>query len=176
MCMCIAELRGTKWPEDDLEHVKNCPVCKGASRELLYADLTDRVFDCAPGKWSLYLCSNCGVAYLDPRPKADSIFRAYERYYTHTVQNENLSLSFLKKVKRSVKNGYLNSRYGYNLSPSFRLGKQMVLPGYEYPIPIRDLKVDINRDKLFESNQIKGGLCYVHIHIVPCFWAQGYSV
>ena len=37
------------WPADGLEAVEHCPVCGHAQRELLHADLTDRVFNAAHG-------------------------------------------------------------------------------------------------------------------------------
>jgi len=52
------------WPKDGLESVSRCPVCNSDKRELLYDRLTDRVFFCAPGEWSLYKCCNCGCGYL----------------------------------------------------------------------------------------------------------------
>ncbi len=42
------------WPAEELEAVDRCPLCGCADRKALHQDLTDRVFFCAPGRWSLY--------------------------------------------------------------------------------------------------------------------------
>src|ERR1700730_4983745 len=65
------------WPAEELEAVDRCPLCGCADRIALHLDLTDRVFFCAPGTWSLYRCGGCEGAYLDPRPTSESIARAY---------------------------------------------------------------------------------------------------
>jgi hypothetical protein len=71
------------WPDDDLERVNCCPVCGKEERKLLHAGLTDRVFFCAPGNWDLFSCIDCGSAFLDPCPTAESISQAYQSYLTH---------------------------------------------------------------------------------------------
>src|SRR5436305_302963 len=71
------------WPEDELESVVKCPTCSHKSRKLLYSNLTDKVFFCAPGKWVLYRCQSCLSAFIDPRPSAKAIYRAYQNYFTH---------------------------------------------------------------------------------------------
>lgn len=71
------------WPVEEQEGLDSCPVCRCQQRVLIYSDLEDVVFKKAPGVWNLYKCGKCGCAYLDPRPTADSIWRAYLNYYTH---------------------------------------------------------------------------------------------
>jgi 2-polyprenyl-3-methyl-5-hydroxy-6-metoxy-1,4-benzoquinol methylase len=102
------------------EAVAACPACGQTARSVLHADLTDRVFFCAPGTWTLYRCHGCDSAYLDPRPAAEAVELAYSRYYTHaaaTGRHEKLST-----FKQSLLNGYLNSRYGYAFRPASALG------------------------------------------------------
>jgi len=60
------------WPLDGLERVPCCPVCKSDSHALLYEGLTDRVFRCAPGVWSMYQCAECGFSVSRPAPHAGS--------------------------------------------------------------------------------------------------------
>lgn len=117
------------WPVEDLEAVPNCPICFGAERTLLYADSTDRVFDAAPGKWSLYLCSTCFSAWLDPRPSQQSIGRAYESYPTH-MADDDVSTQSKSKVVRQLHawiNDYKNARYGSKRS-SVGLGGRWIVP------------------------------------------------
>lgn len=108
------------WPADGLEEQKECPTCGRGERTLMYTELRDVVFGCAPGKWSLYECSSCRSAYLDPRPTASTIHLAYERYYTHTpdrVEDES-RLGWLRGLVRGCANDYRNRRFGSRLRPA----------------------------------------------------------
>jgi len=111
------------WPARGLEHVTSCPVCSGTRRRIRYAGLTDRVFFCAPGKWSLYECEDCGSGYLDPRPTADTVHIAYQTYYTHGEAMPEESVRGLRAIRRALSNGYRNWRFGSNLAPTSRLGE-----------------------------------------------------
>lgn len=108
------------WPQNSLESVDHCPVCKGAARELLYKDLRDQVFFCAPGLWTLYRCTVCGSAYLDPRPSIDAIHLAYSNYFTHEGDKQKLKVT--EWARRALANGYRNRKYGTSLQPSTILG------------------------------------------------------
>lgn len=112
------------WPLEDLESITSCPVCYAKERSELYTGLTDRVFFCAPGSWTLYRCRVCRSAYLDPRPNSQSIQRAYNNYFTHEKPEEtNLAGQLLfGKSRLAFRNGYLNFVYGYNLKPSWYIG------------------------------------------------------
>ena len=117
-------ITGASWPENGLESVAACPVCTSAGRELLHRGLQDRVSFCAPGEWSLYRCTDCGTGYLDPRPDAASISLAYSRYYTHNSAGKvgQPPRSWWRRHRTTQRNAYLNSHYGYQLSPG---GTQM---------------------------------------------------
>jgi len=111
------------WPDDDLERVETCPICDSSPRTLLYNDLWDASFLAAPGRWSLWRCGQCRSAYLDPRPTAASIGRAYERYYTHrNIDAPETPKGVPALVKRALGNGYRNGRYGAHTQPATRLG------------------------------------------------------
>lgn len=105
----------------ETEAVPACPACGGARREPLYEGLTDRLFG-APGSWRLQRCSDCGAAYLDPRPTPASIAAAYESYYTHEEGSSEASSG----RRTRLRNGYLNARYGYGLEPASALGRIVV--------------------------------------------------
>lgn len=100
-----------KWPAHGLEYVNCCPVCCSTERELLYEGLTDRVFFCAPGEWTLYRCQQCKSAYLDPRPTLNCDDRG-------NIQN----LSWFRRIRRILANGYLNYRFGIKYHPASSLG------------------------------------------------------
>jgi 2-polyprenyl-3-methyl-5-hydroxy-6-metoxy-1,4-benzoquinol methylase len=107
------------WPASELEQVLSCPVCGSDRSQLLYEDLVDNQFFTAPGHWAIDGCLDCGSGYLNPRPTATSIGRAYRRYYTHANQDP---ASVMGWIKRAIANGYRNHRYGTSSSPSTRLG------------------------------------------------------
>jgi len=100
-----------KWPDDGLEPVSNCPICNSVQREVLYRDLVDKVFFCAPGKWVMYTCISCKSAYLDPRPNIETIGLAYREYFTHSDDSEQKQ-TFLEKVKQRLEQGDQCYRYG----------------------------------------------------------------
>lgn len=114
------------WPEEDMEYLGYCPVCGETLRTLLHVDLVDNVFRAAQGKWALWTCMKCHSAYLDPRPSQVTIHRAYANYYTHKADTTHApdykSLSFLRRLRRIMSNGYLNDQYGTRRYPASILG------------------------------------------------------
>jgi 2-polyprenyl-3-methyl-5-hydroxy-6-metoxy-1,4-benzoquinol methylase len=114
----------TEWPTDGLESVEACPVCQSRQRRVLYAQLHDRVFFCAPGEWVLHQCLDCRSSYLDPRPTPETIHLAYRTYYTHQKAERipTASLRGRKYLQRVMANGYRNWRFGAKFSPSSNLG------------------------------------------------------
>ncbi|MBN2856072.1 MAG: class I SAM-dependent methyltransferase [Halothiobacillaceae bacterium] len=118
----------TDWPTDGLESVPNCPVCGSDQRELLYSDLTDRVFNVAPGKWTLHQCAQCRSAYLDPRPNEATIGLAYADYYTHTAEDapEALPKNPLVRQLHAWINDYMNAHYGLSRKPAGLGGRWLV--------------------------------------------------
>ena len=120
------------WPADGLEPVDQCPACASPARSLMYEGLTDRSYLHAPGHWDLQRCDTCSAAYLDPRPSRLTIHLAYGNYYESagTVSPANGTGGY-RRIRRAIRNGYLNGRYGYRLRPATRLGDVVVplLPG-----------------------------------------------
>ena len=123
------------WPEEGLEYVGGCPVCGTTDRRLMYEGLTDRVFFCAPGEWSLYRYENCASGYLDPRPTKETIHLAYQKYYTHDSTDENTPLSelgWIRSLRRTIANGYRNAQYGTDYQPASHIGSWLayLVPAY----------------------------------------------
>lgn len=112
------------WPVEDIEAASFCPICGDARRLPLHTGVEDEVFHCAPGQWNLQTCVSCGVAYLDPRPTPGSIGRAYASYYTHADANDKdaTPTGRIGKLRRALRNGYLNYSYGANFQPASALG------------------------------------------------------
>ncbi len=128
------------WPKGGLEAVSQCPVCGSSHRKVLHSQLIDNVFFCAPGKWTLFSCRDCGSAYLDPRPTPETIGLAYSSYFTHAQQENSVpfsNLQRLRKLKRLLANGYRKREYQPHLEePSSEWGYFLVklLPFLGYPI------------------------------------------
>lgn len=122
-------MKSVQWPSDDLEAVGQCPSC-GGQGDILYENLEDIVFQCAPGQWEIKCCRDCKSGFLDPRPTERSISRAYDVYYTHGVNEANLESKVLPSVGllRKAINGRLNLVYGVRREPASRvLGKILTL-------------------------------------------------
>lgn len=63
--------------------VPACYLC-GSDGGLLYEGLSDRSFG-APGTWNMRQCPEpgCGLAWIDPMPTEEELWKAYRIYYTH---------------------------------------------------------------------------------------------
>jgi SAM-dependent methyltransferase len=125
-----------QWPEEMLESVPNCPVCKGSKRTILHDNLSDQTFFVAPGQWTLWNCSSCRSAWLDPRPTESSIGRAYARYYTHEAAPELAPPRRFRRVFRILADGYRKYRFGVAASPAPVVGfwAAMLLPPYQWSL------------------------------------------
>ena len=121
-CKISSKDNQQKWPADGFEYVLNCPVCGADKRKLIHQTLTDNVFFCAPGEWSMYQCESCASAYLDPRPNLATIELAYQNYFTHSKEDDISTISFFRKLRRKLANGYLNFRYGTREYPASIFG------------------------------------------------------
>jgi SAM-dependent methyltransferase len=118
-----------EWPADGLERVDRCPACGHAQRSLLYGGVTDRSYLHAPGRWELHRCGGCGCAFLDPRPTRKTVALAYGNYYERVpaaARPAAASAHGWRNLRRAIRNGYLNSRFGYGLAPASRLGRLIV--------------------------------------------------
>ena len=118
------------WREGELENCYACPACGGQAVQSLHAGVSDRTFRSAPGTWTIWRCEECGTGYLNPRPTAAAITRAYESYYTHSDTPEwwmrEQGTRFRRLAMRLV-NGRMNARLGYDRQPALRAGAA-VLP------------------------------------------------
>ena len=115
----------TPWPLADLEHLGACPACDKVERTLLHADLVDNTFFCAPGMWQLWRCGKCQSAYIDPRPTAQTVEKAYKNYYTHGSLDTKIDyqkLGRIAKIRRYLSNGYTRKRYACPDEPASVLG------------------------------------------------------
>jgi 2-polyprenyl-3-methyl-5-hydroxy-6-metoxy-1,4-benzoquinol methylase len=114
-----------EWQSDEIETIDSCPICNATDKSLLHADIPDDVCKGNPGTWSLWRCGKCAAAYLNPRPKAQSIGKAYSFYYTHQAdpiseknQSESLKMIIRKKVdlRRRISDDMLFREFGMDRS------------------------------------------------------------
>lgn len=124
-----------EWPAEDLEHLGCCPVCGESQRILLFDDLTDVNQRCAPGRWKLWKCSECGSGYLDPRATEHSILRAYASYPTHEVgDSDDDKRTGMRRFPALVRNSYINRKYGTRRTPTLPWAWPLM---YLLPPPLR---------------------------------------
>jgi 2-polyprenyl-3-methyl-5-hydroxy-6-metoxy-1,4-benzoquinol methylase len=97
----------------ETEPQPRCVVCGSAGRPR-YDGLTDRLFG-APGSWDLKEClaAGCGTLWLDPRPTAADIGKAYQSYYTHDAAGLQ---GFVKRAVRAAAREHAAARYGFAAS------------------------------------------------------------
>jgi SAM-dependent methyltransferase len=120
-----SSVEGAAWPPSELEHVGRCPACGDPARSLMFDDMTDLSFGVAPGRWSLWRCGRCRVAYLDPRPNEASIGRAYDTYYTHEAPSADGGLATIcgPSLKSRLRAGYYNHAFGHRLKNGLAVGR-----------------------------------------------------
>jgi 2-polyprenyl-3-methyl-5-hydroxy-6-metoxy-1,4-benzoquinol methylase len=125
---CELNMRIKPWPVEDLESVKQCPVCRSAERIILYRGLTDGVYQIADGEWNMYRCTACESGYLDPRPAPSSISRAYSGYSAHSAQYHPIvrRKGYLRALLHDLINGYQNLRFGLKRTPANSFGRLLV--------------------------------------------------
>lgn len=118
-----------EWPAGDTERAPACRICGSERRQRWLDGLTDRIFRAAPGRWTLWRCSDCNAATLDPRPTPASIGRAYSQYYTHGGAEKNFLVPGDRpdlKFKRALHLSFYNRTYGHSHVDALPLGWLLV--------------------------------------------------
>lgn len=113
--------QGDTWSRGALETVDHCPACGSGRRDARRYSRHDDA-GIMPDIWHMVGCADCGSLYLDPRPDAESLPRAYQDYYTHQVEREDVPDSAAGGLLWSLIHGYLNWRFGMRRTPSNKLG------------------------------------------------------
>lgn len=105
-----------EWPVEGLQLLGCCPLCNAGNRTLLHEGLQDKLFNCAPGKWQMFVCGACGLAYLDPRPDLATIGMAYQSYFTHHEKVDddpaNRGDGLVPRLKQLVLRQYIQRQFG----------------------------------------------------------------
>jgi 2-polyprenyl-3-methyl-5-hydroxy-6-metoxy-1,4-benzoquinol methylase len=92
-----------------MEEITACLLCGKEGAEL-YGSLSDHLFG-VPGEWGFLQCTECGLAWLNPRPIAADLHQTYRTYYTH-VKNGKPSL--LGDVRERAKRALYATTPGYS--------------------------------------------------------------
>lgn len=97
------------WPSEQLENVELCPLCSGTKSNVLDSDLVDWMSAPPTGLWRMNACSDCGIAFLSPRPVSESIAAAYSHYYTHSSDKDDLVHNRLRSIKDYFSDAYYSA-------------------------------------------------------------------
>ncbi len=95
-----------------VEAVETCPLSPDKGR-LVYANLPDR-FHGVPGRYNIYWCDTCQLAWLNPRPIREDVGLCYpQAYYTH--EPPFALQEALRRPSRwdSLRKAILHSWFGY---------------------------------------------------------------
>ncbi len=109
------------WSLGGLQQVGQCPACGGSKREPTVFERRDNE-GLMEDRWRMVRCADCGSIWLDPRPDAQSLPRAYEHYYTHDADVDDVNDSGGHGLAWRAIRGYLNRRFGMRKQPANALG------------------------------------------------------
>lgn len=111
--------------EKDIEFLDKCPNCTSQKMSVVYKNVKDFVSRNFQNRWQYNKCLYCGCLVLNPRPKPFVIERAYEDYHTHKIQpvkSRERSEKLLENIKKRLKNGYRNHKFGNYFYPASKIG------------------------------------------------------
>lgn len=105
------------WSRGQLEIVAHCPAC--GSEKRTENNFTRRDNDASmPDQWRMVKCADCQSIWLDPRPDAQSLPRAYDDYYTHNTEADGVPQNGGSGLAWRLIHGYLNRRFGMHRQPA----------------------------------------------------------
>lgn len=108
------------WSLGRLEYLDSCPFCNAETHESKAFSRQDDTSS-LPDIWTLNQCNACTCIYLNPRPDAESLPKAYQNYYTHAKATDEQELRDNSLLTRLI-NGYLNHRFSMKRPNASRLG------------------------------------------------------
>ena len=80
---------------------------------MLYSGLKDQLFGVG-GEWQFFVCKDCELVWLNPRPVNEDIEKLYNSYYTHFTNADLKNFALFRGIGRQS----LHLRPGY--SPGWR--------------------------------------------------------
>jgi len=109
------------WSRGQLEAVVECPACSSSKRTMDSFTRRDNEGVMAD-LWRMVQCTDCQSIWLDPRPDAQSLHRAYDDYFTHNTEAGDVSQNGGSGVAWRLIHGYLNRRFGMQRKPASSWG------------------------------------------------------
>jgi 2-polyprenyl-3-methyl-5-hydroxy-6-metoxy-1,4-benzoquinol methylase len=94
--------------ETQLEAVSYCPICGSARKARVDDDVRDWYYRSSAQSWNYWECGDCKSLYLDPRPSADHIGKAYANYYTHGARAQNVRDMLKERIRHECYSHWLN--------------------------------------------------------------------
>lgn len=92
-----------------IEGRETCLICD-SNGVLLYTDMYDRLYD-VTGSWNFYICRECQIIWLNPRPMKEDIEKLYKNYHTHGAINKTNKTGIKEEIKKKI----LNDKFGYQV-------------------------------------------------------------
>lgn len=111
----------TRWSRGALQPVGRCPACGSGKRGKPMA-CGDHRGNMASDRWCMWRCEGCRSLYLDPRPDDASLAAAYDQYYTHSAEREQVPDGGMGRLLWAGIHGYLNHEHGFSREPAGRTG------------------------------------------------------
>lgn len=112
--------KAMRWSRGSLKPLGECPLCGSRRRNAMVC--SDHRGNMAEDRWCMQRCGDCRSLYLDPRPDDDSLAAAYDQYYTHAVEREQIPERGAGRLLWAEIHGYLNQCHGFSRKPAGRLG------------------------------------------------------
>jgi 2-polyprenyl-3-methyl-5-hydroxy-6-metoxy-1,4-benzoquinol methylase len=103
------------WPANELEHIDSCPYCGSSDREAVEDDVRDWYYRSSDQSWSYWNCKICSSLFLDPRPAAIFIGKAYTNYYTHDSKLGGWRDAIKQRLRNECYSQWLNANLGPRL-------------------------------------------------------------
>lgn len=114
-------MQGENWSRGKVKSVPCCPACNAINigSSILKRRDNDNFM---PDIWKMKQCYQCQSIWLDPKPDAISLPKAYDNYYTHSSSEDNDLRNKGKGVIWTLIRGYLNKRFGIKYPNASSLG------------------------------------------------------
>ncbi|NRF37051.1 class I SAM-dependent methyltransferase, partial [Bacillus velezensis] len=111
----------SNWSRGQVEFVAKCPACGSNACTSAAFERRDND-DSMPDRWRMVQCGDCRSLWLDQRPDAQSLPRAYDNYYTHSAESDEIPQSGTNGLVWRLIHGYLNQRFGMHRQPAAAWG------------------------------------------------------
>lgn len=109
------------WSRGRLQYINECPACGTGAPPKTTFNRRDNE-GAMPDQWHMEQCSSCSSIWLNPRPDAESLPRAYDDYYTHETETAEGHPDGANGIIWALINGYLNHRFGLHRKPTLKIG------------------------------------------------------